>query len=114
MRFPSWPLRSPRARSAPKARPRDNLLSRPRLERLECRLAPATSTWTGLAGDGLWGSAGNWTNGVPGSGDTALFSGTTGGTIQVNGTFAVGALSFTNTAGSFLLQPQAAGDSLSL
>jgi hypothetical protein len=33
-------------------------------------------TWTGLAGDHLWSTAGNWTNNtVPGAGDVAIFNG---------------------------------------
>ena len=33
-------------------------------------------TWTGLAGDNLWSSAGNWTNNtVPGATDVAIFNG---------------------------------------
>ncbi len=31
----------------------------------------AVTYWTGLAGDGLWSTAGNWGNGVPASGDVA-------------------------------------------
>ncbi len=43
----------------------------PALERLEDRLAPAV--WTGLAGNGLWSSAGNWVNNaVPTSGDNFI------------------------------------------
>src|SRR5437868_2834693 len=35
-------------------------------EHLETRLAPATHTWTGAAGDGKWATAGNWqSNFVP-------------------------------------------------
>ncbi|MBK7892525.1 MAG: DUF2341 domain-containing protein [Bdellovibrionales bacterium] len=33
-------------------------------------------TWTGLAGDGLWSTAGNWTNNtIPGASDIAYFNG---------------------------------------
>jgi autotransporter-associated beta strand protein len=35
------------------------------LEALEGRVVPATHTWTGLAGDGLWSTAGNWDVGAP-------------------------------------------------
>lgn len=41
-------------------------------------------TWTGLAGDGLWSTAGNWTNDtVPGPGDLALFTGICGSNCDV-------------------------------
>ncbi len=33
----------------------------------------ATKTWTGNAGNTFWNDAGNWSGGVPGSGDEALF-----------------------------------------
>ncbi|HVS39123.1 MAG TPA: autotransporter-associated beta strand repeat-containing protein [Gemmataceae bacterium] len=51
---------------------------RPRLERLEDRLTPSSfrppEFWTGLAGDGLWSSGGNWLSGVaPVNGDTVVF-----------------------------------------
>ncbi|HEY3771937.1 MAG TPA: hypothetical protein VGL69_03010 [Solirubrobacteraceae bacterium] len=34
-------------------------------------VAPCTDTWTGIAGDGLWSDAGNWSNGTPQSTDVA-------------------------------------------
>lgn len=42
-------------------------------------------TWTGLAGDGLWSTAGNWTNNtIPGVNDIAIFSSVCGGNCDVN------------------------------
>jgi autotransporter-associated beta strand protein len=43
-----------------------------RLEALENRLAPATHTWTGAAGDGLWSTAHNWLNDSSPAGDTSI------------------------------------------
>jgi hypothetical protein len=44
--------------------------------------ASCTDTWTGGAGDGLWGSAGNWsTSSVPGSADVACIG--SGVTVHV-------------------------------
>src|SRR4051812_47765703 len=44
----------------------------------------ADTTWTGLAGNGLWGDAGNWSNGVPTRDRTAEMKKTT--TIDLGGT----------------------------
>src|SRR5438128_2493206 len=49
---------------------------RPRLERLEDRLAPAVFSWTGGAGlaNNVWGLAQNWSNkAAPGNGADLLF-----------------------------------------
>src|SRR5262245_23465565 len=71
MRLPPRPSRRP-------------LSPRLRLERLEDRAVPATSTWIGGAhlnavqtqGDpNAWSNPLNWLGGVPGSGDTAVFTG---------------------------------------
>src|SRR5262245_19348178 len=64
-------------------------LSRPRLERLEDRTAPATHVWQGPATGGLWSTAANWTNGAPTTGEA-------GGTIVQ---FGVGIDSTDNIAG---------------
>ncbi len=62
----------------------------------------ATRTWDGGAGDGLWGSATNWSdNALPVAGDDAVFAG--GATVDVNGgnqAFGAGAnsLMFNSTA----------------
>jgi hypothetical protein len=39
-----------------------------------------TTSWTNAAGDGSWSDAGNWTNGVPGTGSTAYLTSTLGAT----------------------------------
>ncbi|HET6884554.1 MAG TPA: hypothetical protein VFI31_30650, partial [Pirellulales bacterium] len=45
-------------------------------ERLEPIVLLATDSWTGIAGDGLWTTPGNWsTNAVPTSSDDAVISG---------------------------------------
>src|SRR5262249_52472657 len=56
------------------------ILRRPRtrlsLEELETRLAPATHTWTGSDGTGLWSHAANWSGGAPSAstpGDDLMF-----------------------------------------
>jgi hypothetical protein len=41
----------------------------------EERITPAETTWRGAAG-GLWSVAANWSNGIPGERDTAIFDGT--------------------------------------
>src|SRR5262249_12389987 len=64
---------------------------RPRLETLECRLAPATGvtdTWTGAVSSN-WKDVGNWTtsnsSGLPENGDDLLFpSGVTNQTLTNN------------------------------
>src|SRR5262249_13937984 len=45
------------------------------LEKLEDRLAPATRTWTGLAGITLWSSAANWDTGAPVNNDGVVIPG---------------------------------------
>src|SRR5688500_2923721 len=53
--------RKPRHKTAQDSR------CRPRLERLEDRLAPAIHEWTGLGANNLWSNPQNWTNGSPSS-----------------------------------------------
>jgi hypothetical protein len=63
----------------------------PCLEIFEDRLVPST-TWTGLAANHNWSDAGNWNNGAPGAGDTAIFTTHTGGgsgTAVVDAAFSV-------------------------
>ncbi len=59
--------RKSRVPAAPQAHARRPVRTRPTLERLEDRLAPATFTyeWTGLGADNLWSDSANWTNGGP-------------------------------------------------
>src|SRR5260370_948778 len=62
-------------------------LSRPQLERLEDRLAPANHSWTGLGGDLLWSDPKNWDIGAPayGESDTILnFPGTPGASFSLD------------------------------
>ena len=60
----------------------------------------ASGTWNGTAADGLWGSAGNWTGGLPGSGDTATFDSAGGGftTISLGLGVTVSAIIFNSSA----------------
>ncbi len=55
-----------------------------RCERLEDRLVPTTTIWTGAADHSSWTLAGNWNNGVPTAGETVLIP-----NLGVNGTTAV-------------------------
>lgn len=84
----------------------------------------ATSVWTNSAGNGLWNTAVNWSNGVPSTsgGDTAVFDGgTTGRTITLASpqpkniaiVFRSGAGSYTFAAGtSGYVDNQAASGSI--
>ncbi len=57
----------------------------PKIEQLENRITPTTYTWTGLGGDGNWGTAGNWDMGVPvSSPTTALIFPTTASVNTAN------------------------------
>ena len=84
MSFASWlvslmqprhrPIRTGARRQSAHARRR----SLPYLEVLEDRFAPATHTWTGAGGNGLWSNNGNWTSnsgafpGAPTVGEASL------------------------------------------
>jgi autotransporter-associated beta strand protein len=65
-----------------------------------------TRTWTGMGGDNKWGTAGNWVEGTPASGDSLVFDGNIG--LIASNTFAVGTafsnITFTSSAGSFTLK----------
>jgi hypothetical protein len=59
----------------------------PEIERLETRELPAILTWDGGGADNNWTTAANWTSDTtPGSGDTAIFDGTStkAATIDLN------------------------------
>ena len=76
----------------------------------------ADSTWTGAI-DSDWNTAGNWTAGVPGVGDTATFNGfitvngaltnvasiaVTGGGVTLTGAFATSGVNLSVVAGAYL------------
>jgi autotransporter-associated beta strand protein len=64
--------------------------------------APAQSTWNNGAGDRQWGTAGNWSAGVPNSPTaTAQFAGQGTGAVTVGGNFTLGTLNF--SAGDYAL-----------
>jgi len=65
--------RATRSHSSDRARGAGNP-RRLRLEALEQRCLLAIDTWTGAAGNGDWFTAGNWSSGVPGSADDAVFN----------------------------------------
>src|SRR4051812_47538619 len=57
-----------------------------RFEFLEIRLAPATISWTGLAGDFDWTNGNNWsTHSVPGPFDDALINISVASPITITG-----------------------------
>ena len=45
----------------------------------------ATRTWTGAAGNGLWSDPANWSGGVPGAADDAVFSNPATPTVSLGG-----------------------------
>jgi hypothetical protein len=85
MKLTWWRQRSPK-RSLPQAR-----RFRPWLEGLEDRALPSNTTWTGLGPNNNWSTAANWSSGVPGTGDTAIFTSHPGGssTAVVDAAFSV-------------------------
>lgn len=64
---------------------------RPTLECLEDRTVLSNTTWTGLGLNNNWSNPANWSGGVPGAGDTAIFSSHPGGssTAVVDAAFSV-------------------------
>jgi len=79
-------------------------------------MAPAAdSTWNDTAGNDNWNDAGNWSAGVPGTGDTATFDATGPSPIDMNASVSIGALDFSaaaftiNAAGGTLTIDTAAG-----
>lgn len=79
-----------RRRQSTRPSPLTTRRARPNLEVLDDRILPATSTWTWNSGHATsnWNDAANWTNGVPGAGDTAVFDGSsdTNATVSANTT----------------------------
>lgn len=73
--------------------------ARPLLECLDDRVLPAVSTWTWNSGHATsnWNDAANWTNGVPGSGDTAVFDGSSDENASVSTNTTVGHLIIDDT-----------------
>lgn len=66
----------------------------------------ATQTWTGNAGTGLWSTAGNWSGGVPGTGDTASFDSTSSHDCQISSNVSVGAITIDSAyAGTITQMP---------
>jgi autotransporter-associated beta strand protein len=65
-------------------------------------IAPQLEVWGGGGADFRWITGGNWLNGLnPVSGDTLIFSGTTKLTPNMDSSYTVGSVTFTNGAGSF-------------
>lgn len=73
----------------------------------------ADSSWTGLAADGLYGTAGNWSAGVPTPGNTAFFNSAGNGftTVGLGGnSYSVSVLSFSNAASAAYTIGSTVGD----
>lgn len=74
-----------------------------------------TETWSGLAADSNWGSAANWSGGfAPGySGDTLIFTGSTGLSPNLEANYDVASLTFDGSADIFTIG-STSGKSLAL
>ncbi|QQL43673.1 PEP-CTERM sorting domain-containing protein [Sulfuriroseicoccus oceanibius] len=68
----------------------------------------ATIVWTGNGGDGLWGTAENWDNGVPSSSDTVIIG--AGATVQDTGGVAGNFAELELAEGSSLAYSGSGGD----
>ncbi len=91
----TWGAWARRSQSRAGTLPRPRRLS---LERLEDRLAPANTSWTGNAHNVKFDDAGNWSNGVPGASDTAIIANTSDNiTVNIAGTTNVGNIQIEST-----------------
>jgi autotransporter-associated beta strand protein len=62
----------------------------------------SSEVWDGLGGDNNWSTSGNWFSGYsPGPGDFVTFAGTTQLTPNMESSYTVSSLTFSNNAGSF-------------
>jgi autotransporter-associated beta strand protein len=92
-------------------------LFRPAVELLEERCVPATHTWTGAAGDGLWSTAHNWEgDSQPTTAETSIVlnftnTGASITTDDISGTLNIDQINFTGTGYSL---EAAAGSSIGL
>ena len=67
-----------------------------------------SSTYTWNAGSGLWGTAGNWTNGIaPTNGASIIFSGAGGASTNSSTVSSIQGLVFSNTAGAYTISGSA-------
>jgi fibronectin-binding autotransporter adhesin len=64
-------------------RPIDLLKAACALALLQTSSAHAQTIWTNATADGLWNTGGNWSLGVPGAGNNALFSGPAPGVVSL-------------------------------
>jgi hypothetical protein len=66
-------------------------------------------TWTGLAGDNLWSTAGNWSNNtIPGASDTAIFNGICTGlncNVTMNSSISVKGINILSSYAGTITQP---------
>jgi autotransporter-associated beta strand protein len=61
-----------------------------------------SEVWNGLGGDNNWSTVANWISGVsPGPGDFVTFAGTTQLTPNMENSYSISSLTFSNNAGSF-------------
>ena len=62
----------------------------------------SSEVWNGLGGDNNWSTGGNWFSGFsPGLGDLVTFAGTTQPTPNMESSYSISSLTFSNNAGSF-------------
>jgi hypothetical protein len=103
--------------SSSKISSRKNRQSRgfvPRLEGLEDRLVPASTTWT-AATNLDWENGGNWTNGVPGANDAAVFtSGATVSACHINSAVTISAITMLSGWGNGVIEFAGSAASLTI
>src|SRR5262249_37608682 len=109
------PLLHPSRRSSLLCRSRT---FQPRLEFLEDRTLLSTTKWTGLGTDTNWSTPRNWSNGVPGPGDAALFDSSAGShlsaTVDAGFAWAVDTLNLTWSGTLTVASPLSVGHDLTL
>jgi fibronectin-binding autotransporter adhesin len=68
-------------------------------------VVPSNQTWGGGSlSDDNWSTTANWLSGIaPQNGDSVIFAGTTRLTPNMDNSYTLGALTFNNTAGSFVI-----------
>ncbi len=67
-----------------------------------------SEVWNGLGGDNQWATGANWVSGLPPAyGDALTFAGTTQLAANMESSYSIGAVTFTNGAGAFNLTNEA-------
>src|SRR4029078_8626631 len=73
----------------------------------------AIKTWTGAGADSKWSNAANWSGGVPGVGDEAVFNSVSTVSVLVDANPTIGRLTIQNT-GLVILQPDNSNRTITL